>query len=253
MRNFFLQIENDRQPWPRKCDDDAHSSHEVYLLLNAIFYGLQVPVSSSNGRWHGTPVSLEILQNGHVCPWHRQSGILRQKRTPLCIRTWHQRSQTRCLWHQVRRPHSFFCTHTLFATLSWGQQISFVSKNFAKRKRTDESIEYQQGYTFCAMHSVVLHSTDHLWFCTLSHHFTHCVMTYVDPADLANFQGIASHWEWRDGPGNWSQQPRQREVPIEWRPQVVGYDLRSGQLQDGAMQKATKVVSSGLCLPSVPQ
>ena len=59
---------------------------------------------------------------------------------------------------------------------------------------------------------------------------------------LLFFQGITSHWEWRDRPGNWSKRSRQGEVPIEWRPQMVGYDLRSGQLQDRTMQKATKVV-----------
>ena len=79
---------------------------EETIILSFLF-PLQVPVSSSNGRWHGTPLSFEILQNGHVCPWHRQSGILRQKRTPLCIRPRHQRSQTRRLWHQVITYH--FC------------------------------------------------------------------------------------------------------------------------------------------------
>ena len=66
----------------------------------------QVPLPSPNGRWYGTPVSSEILQNGHVCPWHRQSGILRQKWTPLRIRPRRQWSQTSSLWYQVSQSSS---------------------------------------------------------------------------------------------------------------------------------------------------
>ena len=61
-----------------------------------------MPLSSSHGRWYGTTLPFEVLQNGHVCPWHRQSRILRQKWTSLCIRSRGQRSQTSRLRHQVK-------------------------------------------------------------------------------------------------------------------------------------------------------
>lgn len=85
-------------------------SHWHWVLFNANVFKssknhcilLQVPLSSSHGRWYGTTLPLEVLQNGHVCPWHRQSRILRQKWTSLCIRSRGQRSQTSRLRHQVK-------------------------------------------------------------------------------------------------------------------------------------------------------
>ena len=72
------------------------------------FSNLQVPVSSSHGRWYGTTLPFEVLQNGHVCPWHRQSRILRQKWTSLCIRPRGQWSQTSRLRHQVKLSFNIF-------------------------------------------------------------------------------------------------------------------------------------------------
>ena len=79
------------------------SLYTFFFLSN-----LQVPVSSSHGRWYGTTLPFEVLQNGHVCPWHRQSRILRQKWTSLCIRPRGQWSQTSRLRHQVKLHLSIF-------------------------------------------------------------------------------------------------------------------------------------------------
>ena len=76
------------------------SSFSMSLDSTGGFF-LQVPLSSSHGRWHRTALPFEVLQNGHVCPWYRQSRILRQKWTSLCIRPRGKWSQTSRLRHQV--------------------------------------------------------------------------------------------------------------------------------------------------------
>ena len=70
---------------------------------------------------------------------------------------------------------------------------------------------------------------------------------------LLPFQRTASNREGRGRHRGRPQQPRQGTVPVERRPQVAGDNLRPGQLQDGAVQKTSKVMQTRLCMPTVPQ
>ena len=67
------------------------------------------------------------------------------------------------------------------------------------------------------------------------------------------FQGASSHRERGSRHRHWSQQSGQGAESAERRPQVVGHDLRPGQLQDGALQEAAQTLPARLRVPAVPQ